>query len=192
MIVRRFESYKSDVVRPFFKDHFSRLDRQIVLVDVLGALNQGADALADLDRAMDDVLKVFRPGANSWWSLLLGTQNRKSSVRRHQGRSPSCPEPRPACSGSEAHRRGSHAAGRDAKVPARTRSPSRRCGRRAKSRSRAAAETSPCLKGMPLKGERVGDHRLRRAEEAAIFPGDLAGRSAGRARCRAHRQAASL
>ena len=33
---RRYDAYKSKVVRPFFQDHFARLDRQVVLMDVLG------------------------------------------------------------------------------------------------------------------------------------------------------------
>ena len=44
MMARRYEAYKSAVVRPFFRDHFARLDRQIVLVDALQALNGGAEA----------------------------------------------------------------------------------------------------------------------------------------------------
>src|ERR1043166_6625431 len=35
MMERRYEAYKSVVVRPFFRDHFARLHRQIVLVDAL-------------------------------------------------------------------------------------------------------------------------------------------------------------
>src|SRR5207253_3730485 len=38
MMERRYEAYKQVVVRPFFRDHFARLDRQIVLVDLLAAL----------------------------------------------------------------------------------------------------------------------------------------------------------
>ncbi|MGL4395787.1 MAG: YcjX family protein, partial [Hyphomicrobium sp.] len=72
MMARRFESYKAQVVRPFFNDHFRRLDRQIVLVDVLGALDQGAAALADLEQAMDGILRVFRPGAQTWLSSIMG------------------------------------------------------------------------------------------------------------------------
>ena len=34
MMERRYEAYKSYVVRPFFREHFARLDRQIVLIDV--------------------------------------------------------------------------------------------------------------------------------------------------------------
>ena len=47
MMARRFDSYVAHVVRPFFRDHFARLDRQIVLVDVLGAFNGGAEAMAE-------------------------------------------------------------------------------------------------------------------------------------------------
>ena len=35
MMARRYEAYKTHVARPFFRDHFARLDRQIVLVDAL-------------------------------------------------------------------------------------------------------------------------------------------------------------
>ena len=49
MMRRRYEAYKDLVVRPFFRDHFSRLDRQIVLVDTLAAFNAGPEALYDLE-----------------------------------------------------------------------------------------------------------------------------------------------
>ncbi|HYD15947.1 MAG TPA: YcjX family protein, partial [Hyphomicrobium sp.] len=58
MMARRYDSYVQYVVRPFFRDHFSRLDRQIVLVDVLGAVNGGADSIAELERALASVLKA--------------------------------------------------------------------------------------------------------------------------------------
>lgn len=69
---RRFEAYKSKVVKPFFTDHFARIDRQVVLVDALGALHSGPAAVADLRDAMVDVLRCFRPGRNSWLSMFLG------------------------------------------------------------------------------------------------------------------------
>ena len=50
MMERRYEAYKAHVVKPFFRDHFARLDRQIVLVDMLTALNGGTTALRDLER----------------------------------------------------------------------------------------------------------------------------------------------
>ena len=49
MMERRYEAYKTHVVKPFFRDHFARLDRQIVLVDMLAALNAGPAALRDLE-----------------------------------------------------------------------------------------------------------------------------------------------
>ncbi len=69
---RRYDAYKSRVVQPFFRDHFARVDRQIVLVDVLGAVHQGPRAVEDLRRTMADVLAAFRPGRNGWLSGLLG------------------------------------------------------------------------------------------------------------------------
>lgn len=62
---RRFESYKRNIVRPFFRDHFARIDRQIVLVDVLGAIHAGPAALDDLRSAMARILGAFRPGRNA-------------------------------------------------------------------------------------------------------------------------------
>ncbi|MEO6012966.1 MAG: YcjX family protein [Devosia sp.] len=68
---RRFEAYKDIVVRPFFRDHFARLDRQIVLVDALRALNAGPSAVADLETALTDILACFRQGdANPFLRLI--------------------------------------------------------------------------------------------------------------------------
>lgn len=69
---KRYEAYKRSVVKPFFRDHFARLDRQIVLVDLMTALNDGPGAVADLGRAMTEILPVFRPGRNTWLSSILG------------------------------------------------------------------------------------------------------------------------
>jgi predicted YcjX-like family ATPase len=68
---RRFESYKRNVVRPFFRDHFAKIDRQIVLVDVLGAIHSGPQAVEDMRRAMADILGAFRPGRNSFLTRLF-------------------------------------------------------------------------------------------------------------------------
>ncbi|UWQ05220.1 YcjX family protein [Aliiroseovarius crassostreae] len=68
---RRFEAYKARVVKPFFRDHFARIDRQVVLVDVLGAIHAGPAALEDLRRAMADILSAFRPGSNAFLSQLF-------------------------------------------------------------------------------------------------------------------------
>jgi predicted YcjX-like family ATPase len=71
MLERRYEAYKDVVVRPFFRDHFARLDRQIVLVDTLRALNAGPEAVADLETALTEVLAAFRTGENNPLSRLV-------------------------------------------------------------------------------------------------------------------------
>ncbi len=71
MMERRFEAYKSHVVKPFFRDHFSRLDRQIVLIDALASLNSGPAAVRDLENAMGEVLKAFRTGRSSLLTTLF-------------------------------------------------------------------------------------------------------------------------
>ena len=69
---RRFESYKRVVVAPFFRNHFARLDRQVVLIDALGAIHDGPRAVEDLRAAMAEILACFRPGRNSWLAPILG------------------------------------------------------------------------------------------------------------------------
>ena len=71
MMRRRYEVYKDVVVRPFFRDHFARLDRQIVLVDALAAFNAGPEALHDLEAALAGILDCFRIGRSTFISALF-------------------------------------------------------------------------------------------------------------------------
>ena len=71
-MARRFEAYKGRVIRPFFRDHFARIDRQVVLVDLLDAIHSGPPALADLATGLDRTLAAFRPGRTSWLGQILG------------------------------------------------------------------------------------------------------------------------
>src|SRR5271169_2803710 len=71
MMVRRYEAYKDIVVRPFFRDHFARLDRQIVLVDALAAFNSGPEALVDLEAALAGILDCFRIGRSTFIANLF-------------------------------------------------------------------------------------------------------------------------
>jgi len=70
-MARRFEAYKREVVRPFFRDHFARIDRQVVLVDALGAIHKGPQAVEDMRAAMADILGAFRPGRNAFLSQIF-------------------------------------------------------------------------------------------------------------------------
>jgi predicted YcjX-like family ATPase len=71
MMARRYEAYKDVVVRPFFRDHFARLDRQVVLVDALSAFNSGPEALHDLEAALAGILDCFRIGRSTLLSSLF-------------------------------------------------------------------------------------------------------------------------
>ncbi len=71
LMERRFEAYKAKVVTPFFRDHFQRVDRQIVLVDVLSAVDAGPTALAELEEALDAVLLSLNIGRNTVLSRLF-------------------------------------------------------------------------------------------------------------------------
>ncbi|MEE9452968.1 MAG: YcjX family protein [Paracoccaceae bacterium] len=69
---KRFNAYRRQIIKPFFRNHFAKIDRQIVLVDALGAIHSGPQAVEDLRHAMADILTSFRPGKNSWLSSVLG------------------------------------------------------------------------------------------------------------------------
>ena len=87
MMRRRYDAYRDAVVRPFFRDHFARLDRQIVLVDVLAALDAGPEAMRDLQDAMVAVLDCFRIGRGGWLERAVFAARRPDPVRGDQGRS---------------------------------------------------------------------------------------------------------
>jgi predicted YcjX-like family ATPase len=77
LMAERFEAYKRVVVGPFFREHFARLDRQIVLVDALAALDAGPAALADLETALGQALSAFAVGRNSLLSSLFAPRIEK-------------------------------------------------------------------------------------------------------------------
>ena len=70
-MAKRFEDYKHLIVWRFFKEHFARIDRQLVLVDLLGAAEGGSVAINELQDAMVSVLNAFKPGQNTWLNPLL-------------------------------------------------------------------------------------------------------------------------
>ncbi|MBF0128102.1 MAG: YcjX family protein [Magnetococcales bacterium] len=68
---RRYESYKKFVVETFFKRHFSRFDRQIVLLDLLSAMNRGPGAFADMQTALEAILESFSYGPSNLLTRLF-------------------------------------------------------------------------------------------------------------------------
>ena len=71
MMEQRFETYKSSIVIPFYRDHFARLDRQVVLIDLLAALNEGPETLKELEETITEILRAFRPGSRFWLRNLV-------------------------------------------------------------------------------------------------------------------------
>lgn len=172
LMEKRFESYKRLVVMPFYTNHFATLDRQIVLVDALAALNAGPPALADLELALADVLTAFRPGANSILSALLARRIDRILF---------------AATKADHLHQTSH----DRLEALLKRLTERAIGRAefagarvdavALASLRATRETTvtqsgralPCIVGTPLPGEETGGERFDGKTEVAIFPGEL-------------------
>jgi predicted YcjX-like family ATPase len=172
MLERRFESYKTHVVQPFFRDHFVRLDRQIVLMDALSAVNAGPAALRDLQATMAAILRCFRPGANSWLSSILARRidrllfaATKADHLHHTSHDRL--EAIMRLLADAAIERASFA-GAEVKVMALA---ALRATREAEARS--GWQKLPCIMGVPLPGERVGRKVFDGRSEVAVFPGDL-------------------
>lgn len=70
----RFEAYKRHVVQPFFAELAHRVDRQVVLVDVLRMLNAGEEAFVDQSSALATILRVFRFGRHGFLRRLFGAR----------------------------------------------------------------------------------------------------------------------
>lgn len=66
-----YDDYVRRLARPFFQDHFARLDRQLLLVDLLGLLRAGPEALEDFHRALSRVLAALSYGPRSPLRRLL-------------------------------------------------------------------------------------------------------------------------
>ncbi|WP_127524166.1 YcjX family protein [Mesorhizobium sp. Z1-4] len=172
VMARRYESYKTHVVKPFFREHITRLDRQIVLVDAMQAINAGTAAVADLERALTEILECFRPGRGNPFIDLFSrridrilvaatkadhihhTEHDKleAIVRRLAERAIA----RAGFSGADVE------AVAMAAVRA-TREGTVKNGR----------ETLPVIIGTPMDGETIGDETFDGKTETAVFPGDL-------------------
>lgn len=172
MMERRFEAYKSVVVKPFFREHFARLDRQIVLIDALQALNRGPEALADLERALSDVLACFRPGSNSILSSLLGRRIDKVLVAAtkadhlHHESHDRLEALTRRLVDRAIHRIGMSGAGIDVMAIASVRATR-------EGTVRHGGETLPVITGTPMAGERINGEIFDGKRKTAIFPGDL-------------------
>lgn len=66
----RYEAYRKQVVKKFYEDCFSHLDRQIVLLDCLQALQGGVETYTDINLAFEILLRNFNYGDSNFWNRL--------------------------------------------------------------------------------------------------------------------------
>ena len=172
MMARRYEAYKAHVVRPFFRDHFARLDRQIVLVDALSALNSGPAALADLENALSDVMRAFRAGRSSYLASIFRPRidrilfaATKADHLHHTSHDRLEAILRALTAKAIARAEG---VGAEIDVIALA---AIRATREAEIRT--GGETLDAIIGVPEKGETIGGQVFDGVAEAAVFPGEL-------------------
>ena len=172
MMERRYEAYKTHVARPFFRDHFARLDRQIVLVDALRALNSGPAALRDLENALAEVMQAFRAGRASRLAsifrphidrVLFAAPKADHLHHASHDRLEAILRVLTAKAIARAER-----VGAEIDVIALS---AVRATREAEMRH--AGETLEAIIGVPEAGERIGGHVFDGVAEAAVFPGEL-------------------
>jgi predicted YcjX-like family ATPase len=169
---KRFESYKREVVKPFFRNHFLKLDRQVVLVDLLGALSRGPESVADLEEALTSVLAAFRPGTNSWLSNLYTRRIDRvlfaATKADHVSRASHDRLEAILMTLTERAAQRVTNAGGDVRVMALA---ALRATREAE--VKRGSETLACIAGVPMPGENVAGTTFDGRREAVIFPGDL-------------------
>ena len=71
MLQARFNYYCQHVVKDFYKNHFLRFDRQIVLVDCLQPLNSGPQAFNDMRLALTQLMQSFHYGQRTLFRRLF-------------------------------------------------------------------------------------------------------------------------
>lgn len=71
MLRARYNYYCQHVVKGFYKNHFLRFDRQIVLVDCLQPLNSGPQAFNDMRFALTQLMQSFSYGKRTLFRRLF-------------------------------------------------------------------------------------------------------------------------
>jgi predicted YcjX-like family ATPase len=159
-------------VKPFFRNHFARLDRQIVLVDMLAALNAGPAAIRDLETALAGVLAAFRPGKASWLRSIVSRRIDRILFA--------------ATKADHVHhtdhdnlarlleRLTRNAAARAAFAGAQVRVVPLAAVRATREVTvNRRGQKLPAIAGVPMAGEHVGGETYDGEAEIALFPGDL-------------------
>jgi hypothetical protein len=70
----RYNEYVNRYVKKFNLDHFSKFDRQVVLVDVLKTLKNGYECFDDMLESIKMIMSIYSYGRNSFISKLFQTK----------------------------------------------------------------------------------------------------------------------
>jgi predicted YcjX-like family ATPase len=172
MMERRYEAYKTHVIKPFFREHVARLDRQIVLIDALQALNAGSEAMADMERAVTEILACFRPGRGNFLTDLFSRRidrilvaATKADHLHHESHDRLQAIVRRLADRAIA-RAGFSGAAVDVAAMAAVRATR-------EGTVKQGREALPVIIGTPIAGECIGNETFDGETETAIFPGDL-------------------
>lgn len=172
MMASRYEAYRARVVRPFFREHFARLDRQIVLADVLSAINSGPEALSDLEQTLSAIAACFNTGRRTLLSSIFKPRADKILFAATKA-------------DHLHHLQHDRLENILARMVKRAASRSELLGAKTDAIAIAAvratreavvtrgSEKLPAIVGTPLAGERIGEEIFDGTRETAIFPGAL-------------------
>lgn len=172
LLARRYEAYKAHVARPFFRDHFARLDRQVVLIDALQALNAGPEAVDDLGRALTEIMRCFRSGSVNPITKLFSRRVDRlllaatKADHLHHTDHDRLQAIVAALVGDALDRAG--ASGADVETAALAGVRATREGR-----SGEGDDALPLIVGTPMEGETIDGRTFDGRTEIAVFPGDL-------------------
>jgi len=183
MMRRRYEAYKEAAVRPFFRDHFARLDRQIVLIDALAAFNAGPEAVRDLESTLKVLLDCFAIGRKTFLSSLFRpradrilfaatkadhlhhtSHDRLEAILRRMVER-AIVQADVAGAAVDVIALAAVRATREAEV--------RRGASGGGAGGGARGDALPCILGVPAAGEHAGGQTFDGKAEVAVFPGDL-------------------
>jgi predicted YcjX-like family ATPase len=172
MMAARYEAYRANVVRPFFREHFARLDRQIVLADVLSAINSGPEALSDLEQTLTSIAACFNTGRRTILSSIFKPRADKILFAATKA-------------DHLHHLQHDRLENILSRMVKRASDRSELAGARTDAIAIAAVRTTreavvtrgseklPAIVGTPLANERIGDETFDGSKETAIFPGAL-------------------
>ena len=169
---QRYEAYKTFVINPFFREYIARLDRQVVLVDSLDAINGGRDSILEMQNALSEILVCFRAGRNGLFGRLIKHKIDRILVAAtkvdylHHIDHERLEKITEQIVDEALNNAKLNGVLTDTLAVASLRSTK-------EGTSEKQGQSLPVVIGTPIKGEKIGDTVFDGKTETAIFPGDL-------------------